>query len=88
MPEGEGGEARGRLSCSRVSPLWWLKDPMVLLVFKKICLLTGRVPRVGGKVSVKKKRHRSRHRTCSCHVTARETRARTRHISHNNSDLS
>ena len=30
MPEGEGGEARGRLSCSRVIPLWWLKDPMVL----------------------------------------------------------
>ena len=30
MPEGEGGEARGRLSCSRVISLWWLKDPMVL----------------------------------------------------------
>ena len=30
MPEGEGGEARGRLSCSRVIPLWRLKDPMVL----------------------------------------------------------
>ena len=28
MPEGEGGEARGRLSCSRVIPLWWLKDPI------------------------------------------------------------
>ena len=30
MPEGEGGEARGRLSCSRVISLWWPKDPMVL----------------------------------------------------------
>ena len=29
MPEGEGGEARGRLSCSRVIPLWWLKDPVL-----------------------------------------------------------
>ena len=28
MPEGEGGEARGRLSCSRVISLWWLKDPL------------------------------------------------------------
>ena len=26
MPEGEGGEARGRLSCSRVISLWWPKD--------------------------------------------------------------
>ena len=30
MPEGEGGEARNRLSCSQVIPLWRLKDPIFL----------------------------------------------------------
>ena len=40
MPEGEGGEARGRLSCTRVIPLWRLKDPMVRHI---------RVPSRGGR---------------------------------------
>ena len=39
MPEGEGGEARGRLSCSRVIPLWWLTegpDGPVTFVFRVV----------------------------------------------------
>ncbi|EOD20864.1 hypothetical protein EMIHUDRAFT_460783, partial [Emiliania huxleyi CCMP1516] len=40
MPEGEGGEARGRLSCSQVISLWWPKD-------KWSCHI--RVPSRGGR---------------------------------------
>ena len=52
MPGGEGGKAKGRLSCSRVISLWWLKDPMVLSMCKEswsifLLLLRGGCPDTG-----------------------------------------